>query len=371
MRAISCVFALAALASALSVSSHAAEVSVYGEKEEGSPLIIIKGDIKPGDEEKFRVFAAQYAKATVLLNSDGGALIPAMEIGRTVRLRGYNTAIYGTDSCVSACALIWLAGDDRIVFAGGKVGFHASYLDSNGIKLESGLGNAMVGHYLSQLGYSQKAVVFATLAPPDKVLWLNESTSKGSGIEYTILPSRTQTTARAEPIAPPPFSVPMPMDQPPPKIPPISNDRLVLSEAKQTLRLPEAFANALRSRGFQASVSRDDKDSPRLTTGVGGEEIAVAFSGCDPTGCDYIQLLDYMNGVSEAEVKAAVSRAANDEVYSHPIWFPSMNNTISFYTYIVIGSDGITTQTLIDSMKYFVDDNKRQADEIIKLRRGK
>jgi len=137
-------------------------------------------------------------------------IAPALDIGRTIKVRGYDTAVYKTDSCASACALIWMAGSKRIVFEGGRVGFHASYLDSNGMKLETGLGNALVGHYLSQLGFSERAVVFATLAPPEKILWLDENTASASGIEFTTIPAEREgssATNESQTSAPPPISI--------------------------------------------------------------------------------------------------------------------------------------------------------------------
>lgn len=156
------------------------------EREEA--LIIINGDIKNGDDVKFREIAAKYSSAFVVLNSFGGTIVPAMDIGRTIKLREYTTVILDGSVCASACALIWLAGTRRAIYEGGQVGFHASYRNVDGTLIETGVGNALVGYYLSQLGMGQKAVIFATTAPPDKILWLNDETAGDSGIAYEKFP---------------------------------------------------------------------------------------------------------------------------------------------------------------------------------------
>ena len=162
-------------------------------------MIVINGEIKSGDEVKFGKIASEHSDAFVVLDSPGGALAPAMDIGRTIKIREYTTVVADTGSCASACALIWVAGTSRVIFDGGKVGFHASYLDVNGTLIETGMGNALVGHYLAQLGLGEKAVIFATAAAPDKILWLNAETENLSGIEYKRLSNQdSQTTARQD-----------------------------------------------------------------------------------------------------------------------------------------------------------------------------
>lgn len=102
----------------------ASDIKAYPPRKADDPaFIVIDGEVKSGDDEKFRKLAAEYSDAVVLLNSEGGMIGPAMDIGRTIKLRGYETAIYKTGSCASACALIWLAGSKRVLFEGGKLAF--------------------------------------------------------------------------------------------------------------------------------------------------------------------------------------------------------------------------------------------------------
>lgn len=355
-------------------SAIAADIEVIPpKKSDDSALITIVGEIKSGDDEKFRKIAAEYSDASVLLDSEGGMIGPAIDIGRTIKLRGYTTAIYKTDSCASACALIWVAGSKRVVFEGGQVGFHASYLNTDGTKLETGVGNALVGHYLSQLGFGEKTVVFATLAPPDKILWLNDKTASMSGIEFTTIPDdkkRSPPKVADGQSAPPPITVAV---APPP---PIQREsaagnaggyQLFMGDAKQTLRTPEAFAAALRQKGYQAKINDEVADIPMIMVNVGGEEIAVAFSDCDNSGCNYIQFIDWFKGVSEDEAYFSAGNRLREEGFSHPFW-DSDKKTFALYNYIVIGSDGITVQNLIDNMNYFVRENVTLTNSIVRRR---
>src|SRR5205807_1526441 len=62
--------------------------------------------------------------------------------------------------------------------------FHASYKDIGGKLIEVGVGNALVGHYLSQLGFDQRAVIFATSAPPEQISWIRDENGSQSGITF-------------------------------------------------------------------------------------------------------------------------------------------------------------------------------------------
>ena len=63
----------------------------------------------------------------VLLSSDGGLVSPAMEIGKTIRTKKYNTQIHHGNSCGSACGIIFISGTKRAISSSvlpTRIGFH-------------------------------------------------------------------------------------------------------------------------------------------------------------------------------------------------------------------------------------------------------
>lgn len=172
----------------LSIPESASAAEVYHKKiDDDAELIIVSGDITSNDEEKFRELSIRYKKAIVGLNSAGGALFPAIEIGKMIRLAGYPTMIVERAVCASSCALIWLAGSTRFLSPEGRVGFHAAYRDNSGKMEESGVANAVVGRYLTLLNLPEKAIIFATMASPDKISWLTKSNREEAGIDFANL----------------------------------------------------------------------------------------------------------------------------------------------------------------------------------------
>jgi hypothetical protein len=207
--------------SLLPFHAHAAQIErSAGDK--GLDLIIIQGEIVAGDEKKFAGLALQSNEALVLLDSPGGALGPALEIGRTIQIKGFSTYIPAQTECTSACALVWLAGDSRLASTSAKIGFHAGYRNNNGQAEEMGAANAVIGRYLTLLNLPQKAVLFATSAPPQGFLWLTSDNADAAGIPYKIFDLDDDSEQTEVSVAPPPIQVqaqgPEPEGPPPPLV---------------------------------------------------------------------------------------------------------------------------------------------------------
>lgn len=186
-RRTSATAALFAPAVLLGSPSIAAEFSTF-DLEKGVTAIVMSGEVVSGDAAKFRQIAARHSRAVLMLQSDGGALAEALDIGETVQRLSYGTAVINGFSCDSACALIWLAGKPRILSRSAQLGFHAAYtLSRSGGANESGVANAMVGRYLTMLNLPKSAVLFATTAPPDTFNYLTAYNATALGIPVKVM----------------------------------------------------------------------------------------------------------------------------------------------------------------------------------------
>jgi hypothetical protein len=183
--------------SLISYPSVAAEVKKVIGKNGDPDLILIKGEIIRGDEKSFKDIALNTESAIVVFNSPGGLLRPALEIGKTIRIKGFSTAVLGSD-CTSACAIAWLAGQPRMLSKKSGVGFHAIYIeDESGKKIPTGIGNALVGSYLSNLGLNDSVVAYVSEASPDEIKWLNKEHADKIGLPVSILSNKNGARARA------------------------------------------------------------------------------------------------------------------------------------------------------------------------------
>ena len=98
--------------------------------------LIASGRIVADDGDRFRklVDANSNVKTVVLWNSPGGSARANDAITETIETLGLNTVVTGF--CVSACAMVFLAGKDRAFgdlepIGSTSLGFHASYVDGH------------------------------------------------------------------------------------------------------------------------------------------------------------------------------------------------------------------------------------------------
>jgi hypothetical protein len=77
-----------------------------------------------------------------------------------------------------------------------------AYIESGGASSESGVGNALLGSYLTQIGLSENAVVYITQAAPHQMTWLTLPDAKQIGIEVVPWEFEKVTREAARPTQP-------------------------------------------------------------------------------------------------------------------------------------------------------------------------
>ena len=86
-----------------------------------------------GDARELRQILRDHPEVTTLeLNSDGGVPPAALEMAVAVTDFGLNTVV--TERCESACTLVFLAGDNRTLARGARLGFHSGSWARDGMK---------------------------------------------------------------------------------------------------------------------------------------------------------------------------------------------------------------------------------------------
>src|SRR5262249_43993414 len=166
-------------------SAAAAEITLGGAPSKGVYITVV-GNLVEGDADTFEAKTAPLSgNVIVLLKSDGGLLLEAMRIGLRIREKAFATFVASDDQCWSGCALAWLAGVPRAMSTTAHIGFHAAY-DKDGNP--GGLGNAMVGHYITRIGLPTEAVICATMAKPQDMFRLTPEWAEKCGIPVALVP---------------------------------------------------------------------------------------------------------------------------------------------------------------------------------------
>jgi len=144
---------------------------------DGAAVLRATGTIAPGDGARFVAWLAEAGTAPVLLslNSPGGSVADALEIGRAVRAAGLNTELTGGDICLSACPYILAGGVERVVDGAGYVGVHQHYFGEN-VALPAFMavediqrGQGQVMEFLDEMGVDPLVMRHALVTPPDEI----------------------------------------------------------------------------------------------------------------------------------------------------------------------------------------------------------
>lgn len=169
-----------------SPNSYSAQITLASESTSTKPaIVVISGEFVDGDEKTFTRTVLQIDDAVIVFTSPGGDLSAGINIGKAIRLKQFQTLVLRNDACASACALAWLGGTKRLMQPGSQVGFHAAYNNQNGSLIESGVGNALVGSYLNQLGLPERAVTYITSPAPESIQWLSFDDALQIGIDVS------------------------------------------------------------------------------------------------------------------------------------------------------------------------------------------
>ena len=172
-------------------ATHAVTITVAADETPANPaLILIKGQFMSGEDKKdtaafSSIAAIQKKPAIVFLDSTGGIVWTALQIGMAIRRYGFSTAVADNTQCSSACALAWMSGKERFMGKNAHIGFHAAkFADKPEVSHSA---QAIIGAYLHEVGVKDlRAVIFLTSASPDSMIWLSPNDAARYGIPITM-----------------------------------------------------------------------------------------------------------------------------------------------------------------------------------------
>ena len=96
-------------------AAHAATISVKSAANGEPALVTVDGDLQANDGDQFRSKTSFLSKAIISFRSAGGSVVAGIQIGESIRLKGFTTVVAGTARCASACAIAWLGGTPRLM----------------------------------------------------------------------------------------------------------------------------------------------------------------------------------------------------------------------------------------------------------------
>lgn len=144
---------------------------------EAGQTLLLEGAIAPGDGARLikQIEEQAVAPQKVLLNSPGGSVGDALELGRYLRRAALDTGLRPGDICYSACPYVLAAGVSRDIPEDGYVGVHQHFFGQNTLlpafvaveDIQRGQGEVM--GYLNDMGIDPLVMRHALVTPPDEI----------------------------------------------------------------------------------------------------------------------------------------------------------------------------------------------------------
>jgi hypothetical protein len=150
-------------------------------------VLELTGTIDPGAAKRVvdEITAhGEYVK-TIALNSPGGSVEDALEIGHLIRGHGYATTVPAGALCASSCPLVLAAGVERTADAKAAIGVHQVYASVLGGDIPTGAQaagfgmaaaqkmTATVSRYLAEMGVDPALWLHALDTPPGSLYFLS------------------------------------------------------------------------------------------------------------------------------------------------------------------------------------------------------
>ena len=178
------------------------------------------GPIRSSTASEFRSFLESHGRlgsdwqTELTLNSPGGAVVAAMQLGRLIRQHRIATNVIGP--CASACTLMAAGGFQRRVSNGGWIGVHQfTFTDQPDGQMAADRAQRMaaeIDEYLEEMGihraFSREAM--RTAAQTIRPLTADELRR----FRFVTVPSTPAATTIAPVVATPPSTSPSPITQP-------------------------------------------------------------------------------------------------------------------------------------------------------------
>ena len=137
----------------------------------------LEGTIANGDAARIipQIDRAEPEVTALVLQSSGGSVRDALDLGRHLRAAGIATEILAGEFCYSACPYLFAGGAIRTAAPAASIGVHQHYFGENALlpafvaveNIQRGQGEVM--GYLDDMGVDPLVMRHALATPPDEI----------------------------------------------------------------------------------------------------------------------------------------------------------------------------------------------------------
>ncbi|MER8386689.1 hypothetical protein NKJ46_12210 [Mesorhizobium sp. M0166] len=254
-------------------AAHAGLQFQVGQTDSGFRYILVSGDFSYQDDlSVFEALARSNASVAVTLQSPGGNIQKAMELGRLIRRLHLSTAQFRAVECASACSLAFLGGVVRYAEPG-SIGVHRSSFSGdipvNTKDAVSGVQQvtADIITYMIEMGVDPALLQLSLQYDSDDIRYLSRSEMAKYKV-VTLEPEASWPPVASQPPSSTPSSQQAPRQPPVASLPPAStNPSLVIPQARS--------GRVLRSQGAAPLKALPEVRSATLVNVRNGSSVVI------------------------------------------------------------------------------------------------
>jgi hypothetical protein len=166
--------------------------------------VLFRGNFTAGSADKLIARLDRLQKPILGLESSGGLVAEALEVGAYVRENGIDTFV--PTYCASACVYVFAAGAERFVGYGTRIGVHGlSSGDPSQTSFKAGqVAAATLATYLVSMGVSPMIELLGAQIDPEDMHWLTLQEMKEYGLATSVIEEMELTQAVAATSTPQP-----------------------------------------------------------------------------------------------------------------------------------------------------------------------
>jgi hypothetical protein len=149
--------------------------------------LVVDGQIGDGFANKVITRLRAEKAVGLVINSPGGSLYEARQLGRWLRQNGFPV---GVDRlCTSACVDVLAGGIERYVTANARLGIHQSKVPANLSSHEGGqLAVVTSALYLREMGIDDSVALAAAAVPNNQMYWISLAEALETGLATKVVP---------------------------------------------------------------------------------------------------------------------------------------------------------------------------------------
>lgn len=179
-----------------SISSSAIPAEIKGvATNNGRILVLVTGDIVPGDADTFTTIVKQANSAgklvvNIRLNSPGGNLLEGVKLADAVRFGKIGTNVGKNATCASACFLVFAAGTTKFANYTARIGVHGASDQSGAETAASEAATVSMAKVARELGVPAAIIGRMVVTPPAEMVWLTPQDLETMGTTMVGKPSQ-------------------------------------------------------------------------------------------------------------------------------------------------------------------------------------